>query len=323
MRAILRLAYLSPLLLLDACGGRVDGEDDAAPSRVAPQDLPACPGRVTAPADRAPTDAKLFAAGSDLTAVGFDDTTIYFASANESEGWPLRAIPKAGGTPRVLGRASAYQLVVDEENVLVGTGGGVWAHPKAGGEGKGIAPLFSFAVDGEFIYGTNVEPGNVSRRNKDGKEETILAVGHGSQGVSVYDGYVYWANYPDNTVARVRTTGGPAEPVGTFPTFTRGAVADCHYVYVSVGNYGDQVYRVPVKGGPPELLVDVGGSLALDTMSLYVQNRSQTVRVSLQTGKVTSLGEGHGRTGGLPQSIVVDSDAVYWVTARGLMRATK
>ncbi len=242
------------------------------------------------------------------------------------------AVSKTGGAARSVAPALVYQLEVDGDSLYLG-GGGYGVARIGIGTGTGTAgeavkeysvDAFSFALDATSLYTTSLTTGVIARVDKDGTAPpSTIARGESPQGVAVRDGYVYWANYPSKNVARVAAAGGVTEILATFPAFTREVVVDCRYVYVSVGNYGDEVWRIPVGGGAAERFADVGGSLRLDAASLYVQNREGTWRVSLATGKVSDLGPGHGTQGGLASSITLDDEAVYWTTGDTVVRAEK
>lgn len=326
----LSLGMAAGLSVVAGCGGEVEGRPGSSGSNGTPTSapmLPACPGVPAAPADRAPTSTTVIVRGSDIHAIAVGSKDLFFASAPGTGGsTELSAVPKAGGAARSLAPSLAYDLVVDGGQLYVGGGGYGVARLGAAGEDAKTYPVgaFSFALDDTSLYATSLDSGNVVRVGKDdGAPPVTLARGDAPQGIAVRDGYVYWANYPTRNVARVATTGGASEILATFPAYTREVVVDCRYVYVSIGNYGDAVWRVPVGGGPAEPFADVGGTLRLDAASLYVQNRRGTWRVSLSTGKVSDLGPGYGDLGGLPASMALDDEAVYWTTGDTVVRAEK
>jgi hypothetical protein len=310
--------------VLSGCGGRTDGlsDDEIAP---APPMLPACPGVPTAPADRDPAPATELARAARVASVAVDDSELFFASAPSDFGsTKLQAVLKTGGTPRPVADAMAYQLVIDGDAIYVGgSGHGLQLLSKATGERRHTwIDVFDFAVDGEYLYTSELVTNGVYCLGKDGTQKTPLAQGAAPQGISVRDGFMYWANYKDKNVARVSVSGGATQILHTFSDYTRSVIADCRYIYISVGNYGEQTYRMPINGGEATLFANIGGTMTIDAASLYVQNRDQTSRVSLTTGKVTVLDRGSG-SGVYPSPLTVDNDAVYWTNGTGVMRAAK
>lgn len=329
MKLLVASFGLTAVSLVAGCGGEVDGRP-GSPGPIGtsePPTLRACPNVRAAPGDRAPTANKVIARGSDIHAVAVDAKELFYSSALGSGGTlELAAVPKTGGAARSVAPTLVYQLEADGDSLYLGGGGyGVARIGKAGENAKEYAvDAFSFALDATSLYTTSLMKGEIARVGKDSSEPPVtLARGVGPQGIFVRDGYVYWANYSAKTVARVAATGGATDILATFPAFTREVVVDCRYVYVSVGNYGDEVWRIPVGGGAAERFANVGGALRLDAASLYVQNREGTWRVSLRTGKVSDLGPGHGAIGGLASSITLDDEAVYWTTGNSVVRAEK
>lgn len=320
---------LTAFSLVAGCGGEVEGRGGApGPNGTSePPTLPACPNVRSAPADRAPTSKKVIVRGSAIHSIVADGKELFFGSEPGSGGTlELSAVPKAGGATRSVAATLVYQLEADGDSLYLGGGGyGVARIGKAGENEKAYAvDAFTFALDDTSIYTTSLTKGEIARVGKDSSDLPVtLARGEAPQGVSVRDGYVYWANYSAKTVARVPATGGATEILATFPAFTREVVVDCRFVYVSVGNYGDEVWRIPVVGGAAERFANVGGTLRLDAASLYVQNREGTWRVSLSSGKVSDLGPGHGVRGMLASSITLDDEAVYWTTGDTVIRAEK
>ncbi len=321
------------------CGGRIDGEvpglvggPDRAPAAdlEVPQanPLPRCTDGVGAPADRPPSQPQELVRVTRAATIAVDDANVFFASAPSDFGEArLQIVPKTGGAALPLAPVMAYELVVDDDLLYLGAGGGALATMNRGGGelryGLG-EQVFSFALDRTYVYTADLGSGAIERVRKDRTDRPLtLARGSAPQGIAVRGNWVYWANYISKNVARAPIDGGEAEIIEQFSDYTRMVVVDCNYVYVAVGNYGDEVWRKPLRGGPATLFARVGGTLRIDAESLYVQSSSTTWRVSLSTGKLTALGKGHGGSGGYPSPLTLDDEAVYWTNGEAVVRAVK
>lgn len=320
------------------CGGRVEGEErePAAGATRAVADLevpqanplPRCTDGIGAPADRPPSQPRELVRVTRAATVAVDDTHVFFASAPSDFGSArLQIVPKTGGEARPLAPTLAYDLVVDGDVLYLGSGGGALAtmEKRGGALRYGLGgDVFSFALDDTYVFTADLASGDIQRMRKDRTGERVtLAQGRAPQGIAVRGDWVYWANYISKNVARAPVGGGQAEILEQFSDYTRMVVVDCNYVYVAVGNYGDEVWRKPLHGGPATLFARVGGTLRIDAESLYVQSSGATWRVSLATGKLTSLGKGHGGSGGYPSPLTLDDDAVYWTNGEAIVRAEK
>jgi hypothetical protein len=313
---------------LPACGGQLEGgEAGAAPASRAPT-LSACPGIVRASEDRAPRNARTLAAGNRIATVALTDNDVLFTNipADFAKG-PLRSVPKAGGELRVIADVMAHGIALTPDRMIFGTGATLLITDLENTPRSSVFhDVFDFALDGDKIFTTSLKNQTVESLDIDGNPIAVLASGRSApQGVSVYAGYVYWADYASKSAWRIPRDGGAPENLGTFDTFTRSVVADCHYAYISVGNYGEETWRVPLEGSDrtPSLLAPVGGAMVLDTMSLYVENSQGMWRVALSDGEVTDLGPGTGAQGSYRHPLAVDESAVYWSTGSQLMRADK
>lgn len=306
---------------LAGCGGAVAGGDGSS-SGDPPREV--CADAVPAGTDHAPGSAETLVAASSLTALAIDDEEVFFASADGAT--PLSAARKSGHGNRVVARIGAYRIVVHGDELWVGGGGrDLLRVDKRTGESKPFAGdgVFDFAVDDSAVYVANLALG-IERIDRASKDRTLLATGAGAQGLSLRDGWVYWADYGADRIMRVRTTGGPAETLATGEHFPRSVVADCHDVYFSIGNYGETLRRMPLdRSTRPSTVARVGGSFVLDQRSAWIQNAEHTARVSLASGAVDELPGGGGYPGGVPAPIAVDASAVYWITAKGVERAPK
>ncbi len=285
--------------------------------------LPPCTDGVPAPADRAPGPRFIRAWwGPDPVVAMAADSSDLFVGAGA-----LYALAKRGGDEvRQLSPAPVDKIVVDGDALYVVTAGDpVRRMAKTGDAELALGPpAFDFAVNDAYLVTTNVLTGVVARTSKQEPRATVvLAQGTEPQGIAIRDGWAYWANYASKNVARVRLDGGQSETFEQFADYTRRIAVDCNYVYVSVGHYGGSVWRKPLAGGPAKLFVRVGGTLVLDAQSLYVEDAHGTWRVSLATGKVTSMLEGHGNPAGFLHSLVVDDQGVYWHLGGMVVRAEK
>jgi hypothetical protein len=187
----------------------------------------------------------------------------------------------------------------------------------------GMNDPFDFDIDTTTVFAATLG-GGIYRHDKAGGDWTMLATGMSPQGLSLRDGWVYWVDYAANVVNRMPVAGGAVERLASTDDYPRTVVADCRYVYFSLGNYGNTVWRKPLdESAAPQLFANVGGTLAIDAASLYVQESSDTWRVALSTGQVTRIGVGAGTPGLAGGSLAVDSEAVYWTTGVAVMRGVK
>jgi hypothetical protein len=325
------------VLWLTGCGGRTElrvGSDASPDDGVVRSDASApgagpaaCPGLAAAPADRPPSPAEHVAFGDGISAVAVDDQEIFYSAGPGGFGsTTLHAAQKRGAAIREVAPILAHHLRVDEEFIWAGGGGyGLQRIRKRDGAIERVdTDAFDFDIDDTNVYWTRLFAG-VWRRSKAGGPPAQLASGDESnafQGISVYDGWVHWVEYGDDRILRVRAEGGDVEVLAEREHFPRTVVADCRDVYFSIGNYGEQIRKLRV-GSMPTAFASVGGAIALDTASLYVQNTAETWRVSLATGKVTSLGGGSDQQGLATGSLAVDDEHVYWAAGSELMRARK
>jgi hypothetical protein len=143
------------------------------------------------------------------------------------------------------------------------------------------------------------------------------------QGVSSYGGFVYWVDYSSDRILRVASTGGDTATIasGMSEHFPREVVADCHGVYWSIGNYGDETRVLRSGAASPETFAQSGGPMALDATHLYVAGRATTIRVPLGGGSPETVGAANPSD--IYRAVSVDATDVYWVGADGIYRARK
>ncbi len=228
-----------------------------------------------------------------------------------------------GAVRRVLSSGGAAETLAaglgPSELYVIAVGGGqlYWPHslagiqtvPLAGGVVRTLAGSHGpgsydtaggIAVDGQYVYWTDMVDHSVKRIPLDGGQVTVLASNQEYPGWIVADGRsVFWANVrtltpgaPVGEVMRVSRDGGTPTILVSQPTEVRGIAVDATHAYwtgwaVDVGAAGsDSVSRAPLDGsGPAEVL-------ASGLHSLY-------------------------------SHIAVNSRFVVWVDSRGVMRLVK
>ncbi|MGZ3417093.1 MAG: hypothetical protein ACXWUG_03680 [Polyangiales bacterium] len=310
-----------------------EGPSDAGAEPATRTMLSPCPGIPTAPADRPTAAAELLFPEEYAYAVAVDDKEIFFSKTpggfGVDEPGITRAIDKTTGAVRTVCSGGTFRIEIDERYLYVGD---ARVDKKSGAieELPGMRGAFDFALDGDWLYFVSLgavpsADGWVARMPKAGGDVQTLARGlDGSQGISVYQGYVYFVEYHGDRIDRVPVGGGAVETVasGVGEHFPRATHADCHDLFYSVGNYGDAIRRLsfPLHAAP-DTLGFPGGSIAVDQASVFVVNATSAVQISRFDGTKRTLGAGTGMA--TYGAVAVDDEAVYWVSTAGLMRAKK
>jgi hypothetical protein len=238
---------------------------------------------------------------------------VFFTDLNAD----VYASPKLGGSVSPVNDAisnTAVDVAISGTNGFVLTFGGVVLQPLPSGTTSVLAPTIdpeSITADPTNVYWsdrgttttTNVNTGTVTSIPVGGGTPTTLATGQAApMGIGVDANNVYWVDeYLPPSVMKVPIGGGtvttlvalndpPAAGLG--PVCCAGVsnvVSDGTSVYYSTPNFaahtGGQVWRVPVGGGTPVLLVnDANGPalrMALDANNLYWTDGSTVDKIAL------------------------------------------
>jgi hypothetical protein len=185
---------------------------------------------------------------------------------------------------------------------------------------QGEDDILSIAIDTENVYWYSAG-GAVKRVPLGGGSIVTLASGTPALGATGHrylavDGTnVYWITPTALNAAPL--AGGPTTALTALPvsgsnpnpgTLSASSIA-VGGGYVYWGDLSDQIMRIPVAGGTPELLASgtYVTEIALDETNLYATSGKSVIEVPLAGGPVTTLA-----TGTFPASIAVDADDVYW-----------
>jgi len=307
----------------------------APPSPAANTPVAPCANLPGAPGDRAPQPAKLLVTVTPPNAVGLGATHVYFSVIDGTDNGALYAIPKLGGSLRLLFPVLARRIVVQGDKLYASDSRYVWEIPTDQDDlrvddprVKRIAAANSeFDVHEGVIYFTSQgsERGQTGVfRQVPGLPPSTLWLGLAARGLSLRDGYVYFGNRANGEVLRVPMNGGPQEVLFAVERDVERVFVGCSHVFATWGAYGGVTAAwalAPTEGRLRPLFANTGGLMVGDSAALYLPGPR---RLSLATGQIASL---------LPPTpynaysrevtIAVDDDAVYFASALGLMRAAK
>ena len=189
------------------------------------------------------------------------------------------------------------------------------------------SPAF-LAVDAQFVYwldeGTyGGMDGAVKKVPICGGAVVTLVASLPSPGAMATDATdVYWANGTGaaRALLKVAKTGGAVTTLTTEADATALAVGGGYAYWASLNAMGI-LFRVPIAGGAPEVLVpgsSFGGGVFLDGSSVYFTNEAYT------TGAVLSAPADPASGGGVvtlasmrnqPRSVIAQGSLVYWTEA--------
>jgi hypothetical protein len=135
-----------------------------------------------------------------------------------------------------------------------------------------------------------------------------------------------WNTMSGGTLMKApRGGGGPISTLVTGEGTTAGLVVDASHIYW--GRYYQGVMDAPIGGGAATQLAPAAGVgwLAIDGSNLYwkMSNSGGSIyRAPLAGGAPVLVVQNAGLTSYLEQPIVVDATSLYWVTTGGVMKLT-
>ena len=259
-------------------------------------------------------------------AIAVDATDVYWSITKDSLGGVVRAVPKRGGEPRdIAARANIRTLATDDGALYMGSSSetaAVERCPQADCGRGAIVAFGSGAVLDLQIHGTDAfwrSPSGIERAPKlrvNGGRPIIVAQfpsGHRSNGFAVDDTGAYWTDAQNGTILRCPLTG-------CTPPVEDGGV-----VVIAPDDGGvapDDGGVTPDDGGATIIAArDNAFALALGTNELFwtVNGPAGAIfRLNLGDGSATPLAsDGHN-----PQSVLLDSKRIYWLTTEALSDRT-
>ena len=152
------------------------------------------------------------------------------------------------------------------------------------------AGFYSLAIDNNYLYWTEANTGSVKKLDKTNNSVTVLVSGLCSPGnISIDSSNVYWedsAYGPACGIRKISKSGGTITPLYlNIPNGTStGFMTDGINVYYTQYYLGASIYKIPVGGGSPTLVVgslDTIADLTVDGTYVYwIENGSVTRRVA-------------------------------------------
>jgi hypothetical protein len=243
-----------------------------------------------------PLPAKPLASGLNIYQIAIDALNVYWADPYAS-GTPIMKVPAGGGyppAPVVSGGNLAFPtgVAVDAVNVYVANELNILRVPLGGSTSTSIASAsqaYVIGADSANLYWTDVGNGTVVEMPKSGTAVTLAtgqSVGsfYGGSSLAVDSANVYWLN-SDGSVRAVPKSAGPTPP-STILVSTGGA-----------------------------------GGIAADGANVYFTNlgAGTVMRTAPTGGAAIPVATSQSPLG----AIAVDSAAVYWTGAAGVMAVAK
>jgi hypothetical protein len=216
---------------------------------------------------------------SDVRAPDCADDGVYFERDHDFRRLGLDGIVSIGGVEddplnTVMSADAIYFGLFDRTEL--------YAMPRAGGAvtrlASGRTDPGPLAIDATHLYWTEYRSGNVSRVPIEGGSVEMLARRQPHPiGIAVDDEHVYWGNETDGAIMRAPKNGGAAVELVTGQTNHDEIAYRDGFVYWRSwgrGPEGHTFARVPVTGGPIELLVS---RLSMPEHFLFTANRAYLV----------------------------------------------
>jgi hypothetical protein len=223
---------------------------------------------------------------------------------------PPPVVVEDAGDPRApvaIGEAPLpAPLAAIGETVVWGTSAKLMADARALAD---VTTLSGAAIEGDFVYYAETEPGTVSKIPLAGGSPVVIARGQaGPRDVKVKAGFVYWANHRGGTVARAPIGGGEAQVIAHGQKRPRGLALDDQSAY-----WADDVYETlvksPLAGGGRQALgkEDDLADMTADATGLYFTRAERGEVVRFKSGmKVLASKEE------MPTALAVDATHLYW-----------
>ena len=292
--------------------------------------------RKVAKAGGSPTN--LSVNGTIGTHLAVDDTSVYFG-----DGSSLRAVPKGGGSERILAAYNPTGIATDSGNVYW-TEYGNGAIRKVGKSGGAVTTLATgsnrpvgIATDGEYVYWSEASsPGYVWKVSVNGGAITFLGYNVNNDGVAIDDGNVYWGEYvyaDQGSIDKVAKYGGAITKLATGLNQVWNVATDGASVFWVENRTGGAVKQVSITGSGPVTLADNLSepvALTVDSSNVYwierngggtasgtlkMSPKAPTVQVTVGTSPSGRSFQVDGVSYTLPQTFVWLSGSSHTITA--------
>ena len=261
--------------------------------------------------------------------VAVDAASVYWTNSGDGT---IRAVPLAGGTPRLLATGATPRVWV----IAVASAGVFWtengatnvgAVPLDGGAAYAIATdqdqPRGIATDGARVYWTNEGPdaGFVVSANFDGTGRQILTGQQaGSKDITVVSGTLFWANADDGTIMTAATDGRGAATVASMQAGVFGVASDGTSVYWATHVDGGAVASAKRDGTGLATLATNQASpraVAIDATYVYWTDQNDGTVRRVARAMPSAAPEILASQQASPWGIAVDATAVYWAARDG------
>jgi len=186
---------------------------------------------------------------------------------------------------------------------------------------SGLSRPHAVAIDGGYVYWTDVGTGTVNRVNLNGQNMTTIATGGMQPNALVVDGgYVYWTDFTAGTVSKAPIAGGEVTVLAKQQSYPLSILIYEGYVYWAESLAGN-INRLPIDGGPIESLVT--SRLGIADFGIYA-GRLYWTEGFTQGGDVSQISSAPLQGGNVsffvkalkPWSMVIVGDDLYWTEYR-------
>jgi hypothetical protein len=261
-----------------------------------------------------------------------DETHVYAADSDPTEGTMVFALPLSGGPPTILAEGagvSVRRLAVNSTHVFWTDGNvkGVSKVPKTGGTPVTVAstasgdPIAIVADNGSVVWVDNSD-GTIKTVSVSGGSPTTLAEAPGAWSALAVDASkVCWSEYDVDTgaIACVPTAGGSKQTVATDQPFVESIAIKGPTVFWTADG---EVRSAPLSGGTTTVWAGPGTprGIAVDDTHVYwsVDYEGLLLKAPLGGGAATTVATAMGNL----YQVEVDGTSLYWAGVNYVARIT-